>query len=206
MDQKIHYLVHRWALKMTALQTVETSRTIYPDVRIFTVDFLKIHVKYWSVMSRSPNWSLPLPLLPLPLLPLLLLPLLLLLLLILPFRSARHRKFNLYECWYRMIKKSLCTWRSVFEQSPHNWWFEEYIRNVDRVILNTVFEKAVRRLNKYLETGGGEHTFSTLLLTFCIVINKCTETFWSPCIIIEERDKNSWTKTLCFENEDFNNT
>jgi hypothetical protein len=31
----------------------------------------------------------------------------------------------------------------------------EYIRNVDRAILNTVFEKSVRRVNKCLETGGG---------------------------------------------------
>ena len=32
----------------------------------------------------------------------------------------------------------------------------EYIRNVDRAILNTVFENTVRRVNKCLETGG-EH-------------------------------------------------
>ena len=31
----------------------------------------------------------------------------------------------------------------------------EYIRNMDRVILNTVFENTVRCVNKYLETGGG---------------------------------------------------
>jgi hypothetical protein len=31
----------------------------------------------------------------------------------------------------------------------------EYIRDVDRAILNTVFENTVRRVNKYLETGGG---------------------------------------------------
>jgi hypothetical protein len=31
----------------------------------------------------------------------------------------------------------------------------EYIRNVDRVILNTVFENTVRRVNKCLETDGG---------------------------------------------------
>jgi len=29
----------------------------------------------------------------------------------------------------------------------------EHIRNVDRAILNTVFENAVRRVNKCLETG-----------------------------------------------------
>jgi len=31
----------------------------------------------------------------------------------------------------------------------------EYIRNVDGAILNTVFEKTVRRVNKCLGTGGG---------------------------------------------------
>jgi len=31
----------------------------------------------------------------------------------------------------------------------------EYIRNVDRAILNTAFENTVRRVNKCLETGGG---------------------------------------------------
>jgi hypothetical protein len=32
----------------------------------------------------------------------------------------------------------------------------EYIRNVDRAILNTVFENTVRSVNKCLETGGGQ--------------------------------------------------
>ena len=31
----------------------------------------------------------------------------------------------------------------------------EYIQNVDRAILNTVFENTVQRVNKCLETGGG---------------------------------------------------
>jgi hypothetical protein len=31
----------------------------------------------------------------------------------------------------------------------------EYIRNVDRAILNMVFENTVRRVSKCLETGGG---------------------------------------------------
>ena len=31
----------------------------------------------------------------------------------------------------------------------------EYIRNVDRAILNKVFENSVRRVNKSLESGGG---------------------------------------------------
>ena len=31
----------------------------------------------------------------------------------------------------------------------------EYIQNVDRAVLNTVFENTFRRVNKCLETGGG---------------------------------------------------
>jgi hypothetical protein len=31
----------------------------------------------------------------------------------------------------------------------------ECIRKLDRAILNTVFENIFRRVNKYLETGGG---------------------------------------------------
>jgi hypothetical protein len=31
----------------------------------------------------------------------------------------------------------------------------EYIRNVERAILNMVFENTARRVNKCLETGGG---------------------------------------------------
>ena len=31
----------------------------------------------------------------------------------------------------------------------------EHIRNVDRAILNTVFENTVKRVDKCLETGGG---------------------------------------------------
>jgi len=32
----------------------------------------------------------------------------------------------------------------------------EYNQNVDRAILNTVFENTFRRVNKCLETGGGQ--------------------------------------------------
>ena len=31
----------------------------------------------------------------------------------------------------------------------------EYIPNVDRAVLNTVFQNTVRRVNKCLEAGGG---------------------------------------------------
>ena len=54
-------------------------------------------------------------------------------------------------------KKSLC---APDDCNPHTvddfkMAITEYIRNVDRAILNTVFENTVRRVNKCLETGGG---------------------------------------------------
>ena len=36
-----------------------------------------------------------------------------------------------------------------------NMAITEYIQNVDRALLNTVFENTVRLVNKCLETGGG---------------------------------------------------
>ena len=53
--------------------------------------------------------------------------------------------------------KSLC---APDDYSPHTiddlkMVITEYIRNVDRAILNTVFENTERRVNKCLETGGG---------------------------------------------------
>jgi hypothetical protein len=39
----------------------------------------------------------------------------------------------------------------------------EYIRNVDRAILNPVFENTIQRVNKCLETGGGNFEHYLLL-------------------------------------------
>jgi hypothetical protein len=49
---------------------------------------------------------------------------------------------------------------SVYSNNPHTiddlrMTITEFIRNVCRAILNTVFENTVRRVNKRLETGGG---------------------------------------------------
>jgi hypothetical protein len=49
---------------------------------------------------------------------------------------------------------------SVYSNNPHTvddfkMALTEYIQNVDRAILNTVFENTVRRVNKCLVTGGG---------------------------------------------------
>jgi len=53
--------------------------------------------------------------------------------------------------------KSLC---APDDHNPHTiddlkMAITEYIRNVDRAILNTVFENTVRHVNKCLESGGG---------------------------------------------------
>jgi hypothetical protein len=58
-----------------------------------------------------------------------------------------------------MIKKSLFT--SVYLNNSHTiddlkMTITGYIWNVDRAILNTVFENTVRRVNKCLEIGGGD--------------------------------------------------
>jgi len=60
---------------------------------------------------------------------------------------------------YRVIIKSLPLTITV-QNNPHTiddlkMAITEYIRNVGRVILNTVFENTVRRVKKYIETGGG---------------------------------------------------
>jgi hypothetical protein len=49
---------------------------------------------------------------------------------------------------------------SVYSNNPHatddlKMAITEYIRNVDRAILNTVFKNTVRHVNKCLETGEG---------------------------------------------------
>jgi hypothetical protein len=49
---------------------------------------------------------------------------------------------------------------SVHSNNPHTSddlkiAITKYIRNVDRAILNTIFENTVRRVNKRMETGGG---------------------------------------------------
>jgi hypothetical protein len=53
---------------------------------------------------------------------------------------------------------------SVYLNSPHTiddlkMTTTEHIQNVDRAILNTVFENTVRRVNKCLETGGGHFKY-----------------------------------------------
>jgi hypothetical protein len=55
---------------------------------------------------------------------------------------------------YRMIK-NLCAPDDYVTNDDLKMAITEYIRNVDRAMLNTVLEITVRRVNKCLETGGG---------------------------------------------------
>jgi hypothetical protein len=56
---------------------------------------------------------------------------------------------------YRVIK-NLCTPDDYStKNTQEKMVIREFIRNMDRAILNTVFENTVQRVNKYLETGGG---------------------------------------------------
>jgi len=64
--------------------------------------------------------------------------------------------------------KSLC---APDDYNPHTiddlkMAITEYIRNVDRAVLNTVFGNTVRRVNKCLETGGG-HLNITCNFLYC---------------------------------------
>jgi hypothetical protein len=49
----------------------------------------------------------------------------------------------------------MITVKNTQKYSNLNIFITEYIRNVDRATLNTVFENIVRCVNKCLETGGG---------------------------------------------------
>jgi len=75
-----------------------------------------------------------------------------------------------YRAKYRVIKSRCApddySTNSVYSNIPPNidelkMAFTEHIQNMDRAILNTVFENTFRRVNKCLDTGGGhfEHYF-----------------------------------------------
>jgi hypothetical protein len=65
---------------------------------------------------------------------------------------------------YRVIKKVSVYLMIYSTKNPQKYFKQfqsftmaitEYIRNVDRAILNTVFKNTVRRVNECLQTGGG---------------------------------------------------
>jgi hypothetical protein len=56
------------------------------------------------------------------------------------------------------VRADYSTKNLEYWNSPHTidlkMAITEYIGNVDRAVLNAVFENTVRRVNKHLETGG----------------------------------------------------
>jgi len=85
--------------------------------------------------------------------------------------------------WLYRVLKSLCAPYSMYSNNSQptddlKMAITEYIRNVDRAMLNTVFENTVRRIKDVWRLAGA---LWTLLVTFLIVVIRSTETFWSPC-------------------------
>jgi hypothetical protein len=71
--------------------------------------------------------------------------------------ADRNETRRVYTGW----SKCLCAPEDYSTNNAHiidelKMDIAEYIRNVDRAVLNTVFENRVRRVNKCLETGAGD--------------------------------------------------
>jgi hypothetical protein len=74
-----------------------------------------------------------------------------------PVNNKHIRQTYMYFCWLVLQGDQKV---SLYSNNPHTiddlkMAITEYVRNVDRAILNTVFENTIRRVNKCLETGGG---------------------------------------------------
>jgi hypothetical protein len=84
--------------------------------------------------------------------------------------------------------KSLCapddhsTKLSVFEHYLHNWWFEDVHQRIHSECGPWYTEHGLREHSSAYQYTFGDWrgTLWTLLVTFFIVIIRCTETFWSP--------------------------
>ena len=61
--------------------------------------------------------------------------------------------YSFYSGWSKSLVHLTITVRYTIDELKTA--ITEYIRNVDRATLNTVFENTVRRVNKCLETGWG---------------------------------------------------
>jgi hypothetical protein len=71
-----------------------------------------------------------------------------------------HINVNEYSVIRKVSVRLLITTQKVYWNNSHTIVnlkivITEYIRNVNRAILNTVSESTVQRVNKYQETGGG---------------------------------------------------
>jgi hypothetical protein len=81
-------------------------------------------------------------------------------------------------CNYTRWSKSLCAPDDYSTTDDLKMAIIEYIRNVDCAILNSLWEHS---LACQWMSGDWWGTLWTLLVIFCIVIIKFTQTFWSPC-------------------------
>ena len=123
-------------------------------------------------------------------------------------RSQRVSLFSPYTGW----SKSICAPALiVFEQSPHTtddfkMVITEYVRNVDRAVLNTVFEDTVRRVNKYLENVPVDALNITCNFLYCnhqvhrdflstLCNEYCSRMLWSPVFNLV---RNMYTKFAAF--------
>jgi len=104
---------------------------------------------------------------------------------------------------YRMIKKYLCTWLGVFEQFPHNWWFEDGHHRIHSECGPCYTEHGLWEHSLACQQMSGEWwgTLWTLLVTFCIVIIRCTQNFDHPIYRSVEKTRSvslhmSWSSVL----------
>jgi hypothetical protein len=88
-----------------------------------------------------------------------------------------------YTVYNTRWSKSLC---APDEQSPHNWWVEDGHHRIHVECGPCYTEHGLREHSSGCQQMSGDWrgTLWTLLVTFCIVIIRCTENFWSSCTII----------------------
>jgi len=109
--------------------------------------------------------------------------------LILPFHHHRC-KFLTYciklQCYYRVIKNSLCTWwlqnrklRVMFKVSPTS--LQTFIDTPNCVLKDRVQYSTVHISNVFCD-GHLQLINCVRIVLYYTVIVRCTKTFWSPCI------------------------
>jgi hypothetical protein len=70
---------------------------------------------------------------------------------------------------------------NIFEQSPHNWWFEDGDHRIHSECGPCYTEHDLREYSSACQQMSGDwrRTLWTLVAIFCVVVIRCTETFWS---------------------------
>jgi hypothetical protein len=79
---------------------------------------------------------------------------------------------------------------------PHNWWFVDGHLGMWTVLYWTRYSKT--QFGVSITSVDWRGTLRTLHVTFCIVITRCTETFWSLCIILSYLSLYSHTQFWLF--------